>query len=348
VNAAAQPVRNALCDFRKFDKSLTAVVGLHTVVGDNPFWRAEMTRTRSLLVTFLSALVIAVGGVVLAPTASAATLLEVTNFGNNPGSLRMHVYVPDSVRPTPAVVVAMHGCGGTGPNFYRSSQFAALADQHGFIVIYPSASKKGNCFDAWSDASKRRGGGSDPVSIVSMVTYAEQRYGADPQRVFATGSSSGAIETNVMLALYPDVFKAGAAFMGVPFACFPNEADYVPGNSRCGGGQIDKTPQEWGDLVRQAYPGYTGVRPPMQLWHGTNDTVIAYSLLREEVEQWTNVHGLSLTPTSTDAPQPTWTRQRFADAGGAVKVEAITVANTGHSLPMDGMATYAIQFFGLA
>ena len=74
-----------------------------------------------------------------------------------------------SVRPTPAIVVAMHGCGGSGPGFYSSSQFASLADQYGYIVIYPTATQQagfGNCFDTWSDASKRHDGGSDPVSIV--------------------------------------------------------------------------------------------------------------------------------------------------------------------------------------
>jgi poly(hydroxyalkanoate) depolymerase family esterase len=303
-----------------------------------------MTRIRALFVTLASTMALVLAGVVLAPPASAASLVEVTNFGNNPGNLRMHLYVPDSVQPSPAIVVAMHGCGGSGPGFYQGSEFASLANQYGFVVIYPSASKKGNCFDVWSDASKRRGGGTDAESIVSMVTHVEQQNNGDPQRVFATGSSSGGMETNALLTLYPDVFKAGAAFMGVPFACFPNEADFAPGNSQCTNGRINKTPQEWGDL---AYPGYAGARPRMQLWHGTNDTLIAYSLLQEEIDQGTNLHGLSTTPTSTDNPAPSWTRQRFAEPGGTVRVESISVAGAGHSLPMGGMAAYAIEFFGL-
>ncbi|MBY8851048.1 esterase, partial [Saccharothrix sp. MB29] len=45
------------------------------------------------------------------PPASAATLTEVTGFGDNPGGMRMHVYVPDSRPANPGIVVAMHGCG---------------------------------------------------------------------------------------------------------------------------------------------------------------------------------------------------------------------------------------------
>ncbi|MFI5928565.1 PHB depolymerase family esterase [Micromonospora sp. NPDC051543] len=282
--------------------------------------------------------------------AYAASLTEVTTFGDNPGRMRMHVYVPDT-RPTrPAIVVAMHGCGGSGPGFYSGSEFAAQADRYGFIVIYPSATQQagfGNCFDTWSDAAKRRGGGSDPVSIISMIRYAQQQYGGDPDRVYATGSSSGGMMTNHMLALYPDVFKAGAAFMGVPYNCFANAADYPPGSSQCTGGNMNRTPQQWGDAVRGAYPGYTGPRPRVQLWHGTSDTLVPFSLLQETIEQWTNVFGLSQTPTSTDTPQTNWNRRRYADASGTVQVEAYSIQGAGHSLPAGGMAAAAVAFFGL-
>ncbi len=276
--------------------------------------------------------------------AAAASLTEVTNFGPNPGGMRMHIYVPD-VRPAkPAIVVAMHGCGGSGPGFYSGSEFASLADQYGFIIIYPSAMQEagfGKCFDTWSDASKRRGGGSDPVSIESMVNYVQTQHGGDINRVYATGSSSGGMMTQHMLAVYPDLFKAGASFMGVPFNCFANAAAYPPGGP-CTNGSMNRTPQQWGDMVRAAYPGYTGPRPPIQLWHGTNDTLVPYSLLQESVEQWTNVHGLSQTPTSTDTPQPNWNRRRFG-----TQVEAYAIQGAGHSLPSSGMARVAIQFFGL-
>lgn len=310
-----------------------------------------MKANPALLIAAAAAL--AVAGLVLPVTtpASAATLTEVTNFGTNPGGMRMHVYVPDARPANPGIVVAMHGCGGSGPGFYSGSEFASLADRHGFVVIYPSAQQQagfGKCFDIWSDASKRRGGGSDPVSIVSMVTYVQQRYGGDANRVYATGSSSGGMMTNHMLALYPDVFKAGAAFMGVPFNCFANAADFPPGSSKCtGSGGANRTPQQWGDAVRQVNPGYTAQRPPIQLWHGTNDTLVPYSLLQESIEQWTNVFGLSQTPTSTDSPKPNWNRRRYADGSGSTRVEAYSIQGAGHSLPSTGMAAQAVTFFGL-
>jgi poly(hydroxyalkanoate) depolymerase family esterase len=295
---------------------------------------------------------LAVAGLVVPAVrpAFAASLTQVTNFGNNPGGMEMYVYVPNNHPAKPAIVVAMHGCGGSGPGFYSSSEFASLADAYGFIVIYPSAEQQagfGKCFDTWSAAAKVRGGGSDPVSLYSMITYVEQNLNGDANRVYATGSSSGGMMTDEMLALYPDVFKAGAAFMGVPFGCFANAADYPPGTSKCTGGSMSKTPQQWGDLVRNAYPGYSGPRPRIQLWHGTADTLVPYQLLAEDIKQWTNVFGLSQTPTSTDSPRSGWSRSRFAASSGTVEVEAYSIQGAGHTLPQGGMAAVAIAFFGL-
>jgi poly(hydroxyalkanoate) depolymerase family esterase len=310
-----------------------------------------MRTRRKLLLAVATSLMAAGLAIPATGTAYAATLTPVTDFGNNPGAMQMHVYVPDSRKTNPGIVVAMHGCGGSGPGFYQQSEFASLADKYGFIVIYPSAEQQagfGKCFDTWSDAAKVHGGGSDPVSIVSMVGYVEKTYGGDANKVYATGSSSGGMMTQHMLAVYPDVFKAGAAFMGVPFGCFANAADYPPSTSKCTTGQLDQTPQQWGDKVSAAYPGFTGTRPRVQLWHGTADNLVPYTRLKESIEQWTNVFGLSQTPTSTDTPVTNWNRSRFADSSGTVRVEAYSVQGAGHSLPSSGMAAYAIQFFGLA
>jgi acetylxylan esterase len=278
-----------------------------------------------------------------APPASAAALQEITNFGTNPSSLRMFVYVPNTVAARPAIVVAVHYCHGDGPAFYAGSQFASLADRYGFVVIYPSVTQASDgCFDVASPQALTRDGGSDPVGIMSMVRYVQQHNNGDPNRVYATGVSSGAMMTNVLLGDYPDVFKAGAAFAGVPFGCFAGPTSW---NTECANGQISKTPQQWGDLVRAAFPGYTGARPRMQLWHGTADTTLNYANFAEEIKQWTNVLGVSQTPTSTDSPQPAWTRTRYANSAGTVLVEAVSMQGVPHNLPV--VADAAIHFFGL-
>jgi poly(hydroxyalkanoate) depolymerase family esterase len=310
---------------------------------------ARIRYLRFRLFGLLLAVVAAVGvGLSAAPQAAAASLTQVTNFGANPTNLQMHVYVPNSVKANPPILLALHGCQGSGPYLYSSTDFGSLADKNGFIVIYPSSNPSGSCWDVSSDQALRRNGGSDPVGLMSMITYTEQHYGGNPNAVYVTGESSGGMMTNVMLADYPDVFKAGAAFMGVPYHCFYTGT--VRGwNGPCAGGQVSMTPQQWGDLARNADPGYTGPRPRVQLWHGTADTTLNYNNLGEETKQWANVLGVSQTPSSRDTPVTNWNRARYNNSSGSTQVETYSMVGAGHQLPIQGtqMAAYAIHFMGL-
>lgn len=289
-------------------------------------------------------LLIAVTALIFAGAASAASLTQVTNFGNNPSNLEMHLYVPDSIKDKSPILLAIHYCTGSGPVFYQNTSYKTLADKYGFIVIYPTAIRSSKCFDVYSSAALTRNGGSDPVSMRSMISYVQKNYNVDNNRIFATGTSSGAMATNVMLALYPDVFAAGAAFAGVPYGCFATTGN-SEWNSECSGGRVIKSAQQWGDLVRNAYPGYSGNYPRMQLWHGTNDEGLNYNNFVEEIKQWTNVHGLSQIPEYTDSPTSGATRTRYGDSGENAPVEAISLQGVSHNLPVD--EEEAIRFFGL-
>lgn len=312
-----------------------------------PTRRGRRGRLRGVGVALLSAVLPVLATLLVsAPAAQAATLTEIRDFGENPSNLGMHLYVPDNVQERPAVLVAVHYCTGSGPAFYSGTEFASLADRHGFVVIYPSATRSGQCFDVSSPQALTRGGGSDPVGIRSMVGYVEAHHNADPGRVFVAGASSGAMMTNVLLGNYPDVFQAGAAYMGVPFGCFAT-TDGSGWNSQCANGQISRGPQEWGDIARAAHPGYRGPRPRMQLWHGTQDAILHYNNFGEEIKQWTDVLGVSQTPVLTDSPRPNWTRTRYGDAGERAPVEAVSLDGVGHDLPQAGMAAQTIAFFGL-
>jgi hypothetical protein len=87
----------------------------------------------------------------------------------------------------------------------------------------------------------------------------------------------------------------------------------------------------------------------VQLWHGTADTTLNYNNLGEEIKQWTNVLGVSQTPSSSDTPVANWNRTRYNDSSGTTQVEAYSIVGAGHQLPIQGsgMAAYAIHFMGL-
>ena len=304
-----------------------------------------MRRMVTVIGCVVALLAAVVSTVLAAPTASAASLVQITNFGNNPSNLQMFLYVPNNVRPHPPVLVAVHYCGGSGPVFFQNTEFRTLADQFGFVVIYPSVTRSSKCFDVSSPQALTHNGSSDPAGIFSMIQYVEQHNNGDASHVYVTGASSGAMMTDVLLGDYPDVFQAGAAFMGVPFGCFAT-TDGSMWNTQCANGQIIKTPQQWGDEARAADPGYAGPRPRVQLWHGTADGTLNFANFGEEIKQWTNIWGVSQTPTSTTTPQSGWTHTTYG-SGGAVDVDAYSIAGAGHVLPLSGMAAIAIHFFGL-
>jgi poly(hydroxyalkanoate) depolymerase family esterase len=303
-------------------------------------WRRSAAAVFALAIALASAL-----AVFTAPKAAqAAQLQQITNFGDNPGGLAMYLYVPDNVAPNPAIVVGNHWCTGSGPDFYNGTRYDELAEQYGYIVIYPSVTRSSKCFDVASQASLS-GTGGDSVSIKSMVDYVLANYGADRNRIFATGVSSGAMMTNVLLGVHPEIFKAGSTYAGVPFTCFAttNGSEW---NSECSEGRIDRTPQQWGDAVRGANPGYNGPWPRMQVWFGTEDDVLRYPNFQEQIDQWTNVNGTDQTADYTDTPEPNWTRTRYGGTGGQAPVEAISMAGVDHGLPVRESET--LRFFGLA
>jgi poly(hydroxyalkanoate) depolymerase family esterase len=305
---------------------------------------------RRILAAIGAAMLASLGvAAVTSQPASAATLTQVVDFGNNPTNLNMFVYAPDTLAAQPAMLVLVHYCGGSASAIFGGNghDFVTAADRYGYVIVLPEATRSGHCFDVSTAAALRRDGGSDSTGIASMVNWARQRYNVDPARIVVSGFSSGAMMTNVLAAEYPDVFAAGSAFSGVPAGCFAT-TDGSLWNSQCASGNIIKTAQQWGDLARSMYSGYTGRRPRMQLWHGTTDTTLAYANFGEEIKQWTNVSGLSQTPSYTDYPQSSWTRTRYGgDIGARAAVEGISIAGTGHTLPQPGMIAYAISFLGL-
>ncbi|WP_433931631.1 PHB depolymerase family esterase [Sorangium cellulosum] len=267
-----------------------------------------------------------------------------------PDYVNMNIYVPDRLAEKPPIVVASHSCSTPVSSFFNSiSGIRAGADQNGFIIILPEATGR-NCWDVGTAKSLTHDGGGDTQAIAQMVKYTLTKYNGDPERVYAVGGSSGAMMTQALLAVYPDIFRAGAARAGVPAGCWADGFD--PSNQwsgNCAGGRTSKTAQEWGDQVRAMYPGYTGHRPRLQIFHGTADATINYKNQAEAIKEWTNVLGLSEAPTSTDsttsANGTSYERQFWKNECGHTVFEAWSGRNGAHSMPYENDAILA--FFGL-
>src|SRR4051812_433683 len=266
-----------------------------------------------------------------------------------PSYVQMYIYVPDKLATKPPIMVSSHSCGSTATGQMGNIPLStAAADKNGFIMILPDNPGQ-NCWDVGSAASLKHDGGGDTQAVAQMVKYTLMKYNGDPARVYAMGGSSGAMMTQALMAVYPDVFRAGSARAGVPAGCWAD--GYASSNqwsNNCAGGQTTKTAQQWGDLVRAMDPGYTGPRRRIQLFQGTADQTISYNNMGESIKEWTNVLALGMTPTSTDTFKTsmyTYARQFWKNACGFTVFETWAGQGGSHSMPYEQDAILA--FFGL-
>ena len=291
----------------------------------------------------------------MARPAEAASLQAVSNWGASgvPSYLSMYIYVPDKLATNPPILVVSHYCGGSASGVFGQAQGGGVvkaADTYGFIMIFPQTTNpasSANCWDVGSTKSLTHDGGGDTQAVAEMVKYTITKYQANANRVYATGDSSGAMMTEALLAVYPDIFKAGSSFAGVPAGCW--SAGWSAASNwggTCAGGNYTQTAQQWGDKVRAMYPGYSGYRPRAQLFHGDADTIISYKNLAEGIKEWTNVLGLSTSPTSTDTGLTLGThqatRQRWQNSCGYVVLEAITSIGGDHG-PSDATVQLVVR-----
>ncbi|KAK4231134.1 hypothetical protein QBC38DRAFT_533772 [Podospora fimiseda] len=281
--------------------------------------------------------------VALASLSDAASLQRVNNFGSNPSNIRAYIYVPDRLASNPALITAVHYCGGTASAFQgNTNAYRAAADQQGFIVLYPESPNSGGCWDVSSPASLTRGGGGDSNSIANFVNWAITQYNVDRNKVFLTGLSSGAMMTNVLSATYPDLFKAATAYAGVSAGCF--RTGTVAGwNNTCAEGRSISTQAHWASVATGMYPGYTGSRPRMMIYHGSQDEIINAQNFQETMKQWAGVFGYtygSPQQTLNNNPGSPYTKYVYGD-----QLVGVYGAGVTHNIPMN--AAHDLQWFGL-
>ncbi len=302
------------------------------------------------------ALAPAVGAVcLLAATPARAASLSgpITGWASGvPSYISMYEYVPAKLAADPPVLVVSHYCGGNAAGVFGEAQgggLVAAADQYGFVMVFPQTSN--NCWDVGTTKSLTHDGGGDTQAIAEMVKYAIAKHAADASRVYATGTSSGAMMTEALLAVYPDVFKAGAEFSGVPAGCWAaSNSTNGQWSGPCAGGMVTHTPEEWGTIVQAMDPGFSGVRPRVQLWHGEADSTINYNNQTEAIKEWTDVLGLGMTPTSTASVtfnNHSWSHQSWQDSCGFTVLDAWSEVNGPHGTDANLNATYVIPFLGL-
>jgi feruloyl esterase len=90
--------------------------------------------------------------------------------------------------------------------------------------------------------------------------------------------------------------------------------------------------QALGDRVRAA-SRYRGPWPKISVWHGACDPIVRPSNGEDIIRQWTNVHGLSESPSHHEFIE-NHTRRVWRDANGKALIEAFSISGMMHGVPL--------------
>ncbi len=241
----------------------------------------------------------------------------------NAGRGPVDVHVPpsyDGSVPAP-LVVNLHGYSVTGPEQEAYFQLTPLADEFGFLYVYPTGNTDflGNPFWNATDACCDIFGGTpnDSAYLLNLVNTIKANYSVDPRRVYFTGHSNG-------------------GFMSYRFAC--DHADTVAAIASLAGATWEN-------------PNLCGPANNVDVLqiHGTDDGVIGYNGgfttanypgAIETVEQWATFNGCSLVPDFSPpnlnldsglAGAESTVRRYNTDCGAGGSTELWTIVNGVHS-----------------
>lgn len=137
---------------------------------------------------------------------------------------RYRVHVPRSYDPSAAapVVFAFHGGGGNMDLQANDAYYGLISksESAGFVAVFPNGSSRlpGDKLATWNAGNccgHARDAGIDDVGFVrEIVRRVQAQYRVDPQRIFATGMSNGAMMSYRLACEMPDVFRAITAVAG--------------------------------------------------------------------------------------------------------------------------------------
>ena len=235
------------------------------------------------------------------------------------------VHVPDAVfdDETHPLLIALHEDGGSARSLLRLTQgeFNEMANEHGYLVVYPEALKK-----QWSKDLKVEGENQevDDVGFISMLIKSlAKEHNIDTNRIFITGMSSGGLMAFRLACELPGVFRAIAPIavtMPDPYA------------SSCH--NVDGTSLLLMNGTEDPIVPYTG-----GAYNGTQRNRLEMLSPEQTVVHWLNKNGCpshakeELLPDLDRKDGTTVVRYDYSGCGDGVNVRRYQINGGGHAWP---------------
>ncbi len=131
-------------------------------------------------------------------------------------------YLPTSykIKNQIPLIIALHGGGGSGQKMIKLTRggFNLLAEKEGFIVVYPDGIKN-HWNDSRKDMTLEDVENIDDVGFMSsLIDYFIEKFGVDPNKIYVTGVSNGAMMSYRLAIELSNKISAIAAVAGnLPF-----------------------------------------------------------------------------------------------------------------------------------
>ena len=266
-------------------------------------------------------------------------------FRNQAGTRAYKLYVPTSLTNEPMpLVVMLHGCTQSPDDFAAGTQMNRLAEQHGFIVVYPEQAPNANgskCWNWFKPQDQARDSG-EPSLIAGITREVARNYPVDPGRIYVAGLSAGAAMAVILGEAYPELYAGIGAHSGLPYAA----AHDMPSAFAAMGGSRGAVPELANLPGLSNLPGaVAGPRKraahfvPTIVFHGDQDHTVGKGNGVEILQQATAALALEasespatpITQRGTASGGRGYSRTVYADPQGRSRVESWIVHGAGHT-----------------
>ncbi len=227
------------------------------------------------------------------------------------------VYVPksyDRERKTP-LVISMHGGGLWGAAQRDVSQWNRVADEHGFIVVYPSGRGPLSRHKAWR-AAGGAGSAKEVRFISELIDTLSASYNIDSTRVYADGLSNGGGMAFVLSCMLSDRIAAVGLVASAQFLPWADCPDHRPVPMIAFHGTADR-----------------------QAWYKGGTSWVARKAVFPNIEVWTAAWAERnrCGPNPIDAMVAKDVRRReYTECAEEAPVVLYTIVGGGHTWPGGG------------
>jgi len=267
------------------------------------------------------------------------------HFSNHAGSRSYKLFVPRTLPTTPVpLIVMLHGCTQSADDFAAGTQMNRLAEEHGFLVVYPEQARNANGSNCWNwfKAQDQLRDHGEPSLIAGITREVSEKHRVDPRRIYVAGLSAGAAMAVILGETYPEIYAAIGAHSGMPYGAAHDMPSAFAAMASGRGGMPDLSKLSGLRDLRGSAPAAAKKATnfvPTIVFHGDQDHTVGQSNGTEIIEQAVNaLNGAAsrrlLAPSTQNGVSPrgrAFSRTAYADETGQPRVESWVLHGAGHA-----------------